>query len=112
MTARAIDKKDWAAFCDGVSRVLEGSNVEIEVNSLDLGSQLERGWAPWISISYDPEDDIIEIALEGVDHLVNGPREMVADLDDREINALQITDGDGRKHLVRLRDALLLSPPS
>jgi hypothetical protein len=112
MTARAIDKKDWAAFCDGVSRVLGGSNVEIEVDSLDLGSQIEREWAPWIGISYDPKDDVIEIALEEVDHLVNEPREMVVDLDDMEINALQITDGDGRRHLVRLRDGLLLPPPN
>jgi len=112
MTARAIEKKDWEAFCDGVSRVLEGSDAEIEVASLDLGSQVERDWAPLIGISYDAEDDIIDIALEEVDHIVNEPRELVVDLDDMEINALQITDGEGRRHLVRLRDPLLLSAPN
>jgi hypothetical protein len=112
MTARAIDKKDWEAFCDGVSRVLEGSNAEIEVDSLDLGSQIERDWTPWVGISYDPEDDIIDIALEEVDHLVTEPRELIADLDDMEINAIQITDGEGRRHLVRLRDPLLLQSPN
>jgi hypothetical protein len=42
MTARSINKQDWEAFCDGVSFALEGSNAEIEVESLDLGSQIER----------------------------------------------------------------------
>jgi hypothetical protein len=108
MTARSINKTDWEAFCDGVSLALEGSNAEIEVESLDLGSQIEREWTPLIGISYDPEDDIIDVALEEVDHIITQPRELVADLDDMEVNALQITDGDGRRHLVRLRDPLLL----
>jgi hypothetical protein len=29
-----------------------------------------------LGISYDPKDDIIEIALEGVDHLIPKPREV------------------------------------
>jgi len=111
MTARSINKADWEAFCDGVSFALAGSNAEIEVASLELGSQVEREWTPLVGISYDPEDDIIDVALEEVDHIITQPRELIVDLDDMEVNALQITDGDGRRHLVRLRDPLLLSAP-
>jgi hypothetical protein len=112
MTARAIEKSDWEAFCAAVSQILEASSAEIEVSSLDLGDQVEKEWAPLIGITYDPEDDIIDIALEDdVDHIIDHPQELIADIDDVSISALQITDADGRRHLVKLRDTLMLSPP-
>ena len=111
MTVRSIQKADWAAFCATVSKALEGSRAEIEVESLDLGDQVEKDWAPWIGITYDPKDDIIDIALDDVDHIVNHPQELVADIDNVNISALQITDADGRRHLVRLRDGLFLPAP-
>jgi uncharacterized protein DUF5335 len=111
MTAQSIKKSDWEAFCAAMSQALEGSNVEIEVASLALGNQLEAAWAPLIGITYDPEDDIFDIALEETDHIVNEPKELVADLDDVAISALQITDGEGTRHVVKLRDALLLAAP-
>jgi len=111
MTVQTIEKGDWQAFCATVSKALEGSNAEIEVASLDLGDQIEAEWSPWIGITYDPNDDIFDIALEYTDHIVNRPRQLVADVDDTEINTLQITDSDGRMHLVRLRDALMLPAP-
>jgi hypothetical protein len=112
MTARSIPKAQWASFCAAVSTALEGSQAEIEVASLDLGRQIEKQWAPLIGITYDPEDDIIDIALDDdLDHIVNGPKELLADVEDANISALQITDADGVRHLVRLRDELRLSSP-
>jgi hypothetical protein len=108
MTARSIQKADWGSFCAAVSEALEGSDAEIEVASIDLGQQVEKQWAPLIGISYDPEDDIIDIALEEVDHIVNEPKELLAEIDDARVSALQITDGEGTRHLVRLKDGLML----
>ena len=109
MTGRAIDKADWASFCAAVSDVLDASQAEIEVVSKSLGGQVQKEWAPLIGISYDPEDDIVDIAFEDFDHIVNKPRELVADVDDVSISALQITDGDGTRHVVKLRDMPQLS---
>ena len=111
MTARSIEKADWASFCAAVSDALEGRQAEIEVASIDLGGQVEKDWAPLVGISYDPEDDIIDIALEEVDHIVNKPRELLADIDDASVSALQITDAEGTRHLVKLKDGLRLSAP-
>ena len=108
MTARSIQKAEWGSFCAAVSQALEGSQAEIEVASIDLGLQVEKQWAPLIGISYDPEDDVIDIALEEVDHIVNEPKELLAEMDDASVSALQITDGEGTRHLVRLKDGLML----
>ena len=108
MTARSIQKAEWGRFCAAISKALEGSQAEIEVASIDLGQQVEKEWAPLIGISYDPEDDVIDIALEEVDHIVNEPKELLAEMDDASVSALQITDGEGTRHLVRLKDGLML----
>jgi hypothetical protein len=111
MTARSIDKSEWEVFCATVSQVLEGSQAELQVVSVDIGGQTEKEWAPLVGISYDPEDDVIDIAFEEVDHIVSQPQELLADIDNASINALQITDADGRRHLVKLRDAPMLPRP-
>ena len=113
--AQAIDKAEWKAYCEFLSRTLEGGGVEIEVASLDLGDQIESDWLPMIGITYDPKDDLFDVALQRgdavVDHLIYGPREFAADREFVELSALEIIDRDGKQHLLRLRDALALPPP-
>ena len=111
MTARSIDKSEWATFCAGLSKALTGSQAEIEVASLELGDQIEKEWAPWLAITYDPKDDTIDIALEEVDHIVNRPTELLADMDDVNISALQITDAQGIRHMVRVKGLLFFPAP-
>jgi hypothetical protein len=36
---------------------------------------------------------------------------LLADVEDMSISALQITDGEGTRHLVRLKDELILPAP-
>ena len=71
---RAIEKSDWAAYCERVTRGLIGKRAEIEVDSLQLGAQIQAEWVPIIGLDYDPKDDLFEVALEGLDHLIYRPR--------------------------------------
>ena len=109
--AQAIDRAQWERYCERVSKALEASEAEVEVSSPELGVQMEADWLPFIGISYDPNDDIIDIALEGVDHIIEHPRELSTEEELGTLSALQITDQDGVHHLVRLRDTLALPAP-
>ena len=113
--AQAIDRAEWKTYCEFISRTLVGGRVEIEVAALDLGDQIESDWLPMIGITYDSKDDVFDIALERgdsvLDHLIYGPREFAADREFAELTALEITDKDGKLHLLRLRDTLALPPP-
>jgi Family of unknown function (DUF5335) len=111
MTTRKLDKKQWREFFDGVSRLLEGKQAEIEVASLALGDQVEAEWLPLLGIAYDPKDDLVEVALEGVDHIIPGPREIYVEDGPGVIESVEITDGEGRKQIVKLRDELALPAP-
>ena len=112
MTTRKLDKTHWRTFFDRLSTTLEGKQAEIEVASLRLGAQLQADWLPLLGIAYDPNDDIVEVALEGLDHLISKPRELYIEEGAGGLTALEIVDADDVKQIVKLRDPLMLPSPS
>jgi hypothetical protein len=91
--------------------MLEGKQAEIEVASLRLGDQVAAAWLPLIGIAYDPRDDLVEVALEGLDHLIAKPREIYVEDGAEGIVALEIVDEDDVKQIVKLRDPVRLPAP-
>jgi hypothetical protein len=112
MTIRKLDRPEWKKFFDVMSRLLEGRQAEIEVASLALGDQVEADWLPLIGITYDPKDDIVEVALDGVDHIIEKPREIYADDTGVELNSLEIVGAEGDRQIVKLREPLMLPAPA
>ena len=112
MAVRKIDEPEWRAFFDWLSQGLLGARAEIEVASLDLGDQIEAEWLPLFGITYDHKDDVVEIALEGVDHLIYGPREVWADLNVGEMISFEVIDDRGVSQIIKLRQPLMLPSPS
>jgi Family of unknown function (DUF5335) len=112
MTTRKLDKTQWRTFFDRLSTTLEGKQAEIEIASLRLGDQVEADWLPLLGIAYDPNDDIVEVALKGLDHLIPKPRELYAEEGPGGLTALEIIDADDVKQIVKLRDPLMLPSPS
>ena len=111
MAPRKLDKADWRTFFDQVSKILIGKRAEIEVASLSLGDQIEAEWLPFLGIAYDPKNDMIEVALDGLDHMIRKPREVYIDGSPVVLNALAVIDGEGVEEIIKLRDPLALPPP-
>ena len=80
--------------------------------SFGPGDQIEAEWLTLFGIVYEPRKDTIEVALDGLDHLIRRPREIVADEQVFELANVTIKDGDGVLHILRLRDPLMLPPPT
>jgi hypothetical protein len=112
MAVRKLDKAEWQAYFDRISKVLVGKRAEIEVASLALGDQIEAEWLPLLGIAYDPKDDVLEIALEGDDHLINKPQEIYVDSEGIELTSVEVIDGNGARQIVQLREPLMLPAPS
>jgi hypothetical protein len=111
MTIRKLEKNEWRPFLDFLSKLLEAKEAEIEVASLKLGDQVEAEWLPLIGISYDPKNDIVEIALEGHDHIIHKPREIYLDDNVGALMSLEVVDADGVRQIVKLKDQLALPAP-
>jgi hypothetical protein len=112
MAAAQIDRTRWAPFLDALTNSLVGKQADIEVASLELGDQIETDWASLIGITYDHKDDLIEIALDEMDHLIRSPRELFVDYEVGGIVAIAIVDADGNRQIVRFRDPLALPAPN
>ncbi len=112
MAVRKLDKRQWRTFFERVSKGIVGKHPEIEVASLALGDQIAAEWLPLLGISYDPKDDIIQIALDGLDHIIRAPREVYVDLGPTGLTSMEIVDAGDVRQIVQLRDPLALPAPS
>lgn len=111
MAVSKLDKPKWNAYFDHMSKVLDGKRVEIEVDALAIGSQIEAEWLPLLGITYDPKDDIVEVALEGLDHMIHKPRDVFVDQNAVDLSSVEVIDSDDVRHIIKLRDPLMLPPP-
>jgi hypothetical protein len=111
MAISKLEKTAWHPYFDHVSKILDGKRAEIEVASLRIGDQIEAEWLPLLGIVYDPKDDIIEIVLEGLDHMIHKPQEVYVDQEAVLLTSMEVIDADGVRQIVKLRDPLMLPPP-
>jgi hypothetical protein len=106
--ARKLEKAEWSCFLDRFDKGLTDVQAEIEVASLNLGDQIQAEWVPLIGVVYDPKDDIIEVAVENLDHIIRQPQELYVEDGDGELTSLAIIDGEGAQHIVNFRQAVNL----
>ena len=59
MQARKLDRSEWQAYFDRISKQIGGRRVEIEVASLDIGDQIGVEWVPLKGVTYDPASNSI-----------------------------------------------------
>lgn len=111
MASEIIPRESWSPFFNQFSKSLPSHNVEIEVESLDLGSQIEVEWLPLIGLTYDKHDDRLEVVTETLAHNISSPEKIYAYYDDHGLSQFEILDKDQRQHLVRLKQPLALPEP-
>lgn len=111
MTTSKLEKSAWQAYFDHVSKTIEGKLAEIEVDSLTIGSQLQAEWVPFLGITYDKKNDLIEIMLEGLDHMIRKPRDVYIEQNGVALSSMEIIDEDNVKQILKLRDPLMLPSP-
>lgn len=111
MTTRNLERSEWKAYFDHMSRRLPATEVELRVDALDLGDQVAfDAKSRLLGIDYDPSDDSLEVAIEGTSHRVSHPKAVVVDESAEGLNAIEVIDPEGRQHIVVLRRPLRLPP--
>jgi hypothetical protein len=107
-----VPSSEWRSFFDRLSKELLGKWVEIEVASLDLGDQITVEWIPMFGITYDSKDDLLDVALDRVDHLIWHPKEIVVEEGPTGVMSVAIVDKEGVRQVVKMREPLMLPAPS
>jgi len=109
MTARSLAKAEWQGYCDLMSKHLLGNQAEIEVGSLVFGDQVAAKWLQLLGITYDPKGDLVDIALEGFDHLIHQPREIFVEDGPEGLRTMEIVGADQSRQIVKLRQPLMIT---
>jgi hypothetical protein len=103
-----IERPEWDGFLALISRGSGHQRALVAVNSQKFGNRAEAEWLPFRGMAYDGQDDIIEIALGRVEHLVKRPREVYFAEEAGWFTGLAIIDSDGARHIVMLRETAML----
>jgi hypothetical protein len=108
MTMRRLERTEWIGFCAYASRGLIGRHANIEVASRAGGTRLEARQLPLFGMAYDPKDDVLELFVGQLRHLIWAPREFYVDEVPLGLVCLEIIDADGVREIVTLREPLML----
>jgi hypothetical protein len=111
MITETVDKKRWDGFLNQLSKGLEGKRAEISVASLDLGSQVEAEWLPFLGMTYDRRNDAIEVILEGLEEVIPHPQKLSYMQDGGSVTSLEVIDARGVQRIVKLKEPMTLAPP-
>lgn len=108
MGIKKIEKSAWSVYFDDFSRQFRGNKrtdyAEIRIFSREIGVQQETTWMPLIGITYDRKDDLLEVAVENMDHLIYKPEQIYVDeAEAGVINSLEIIRQDGTREVIELR---------
>lgn len=108
MKTRKIDIEEWNSYLDSINVELRKKQVFLEIASLAFGDQIASDWTKLHEITYDPKFDLCDIAVPGIKHRICKPQEIHVAYSNAGIEAIEIKDADGIKHVMRLREPLAL----
>jgi hypothetical protein len=102
MTLRKLDKSEWHAYCDRLSKDLVGSRSGSATVSLAVNHEAIAKWVPLLGIAYEPKKDLFEIILQDLEHWVHHPQTFYEDEGPRGVAGLEIIDAQGLRHTLSL----------
>ncbi|MCL4470114.1 MAG: DUF5335 family protein [Sulfuricella sp.] len=111
MTLTQLAKPQWQSYFDRVAKALGAKLVQVEITGLGLGDQVQAESLPLIGISYDPRNDILAVALEGIEHNIQHPKQIHVERDMESVYSIEAVDAEGEHHILLLRDPLRLPAP-
>lgn len=110
MQTREIGKNSWRSFFDQVSLSLQGKLIQIEVDSLELGAQIEADKLSLNGLTYDSKDDALIISTDQIEHIIRSPQQVFIADGDEGINSLKVCAADGTDQIVNFTEPLALPP--
>jgi hypothetical protein len=103
MPTTKIGEGEWHRYFDTVGSALQGRKATVQVIGPDIGAQFAAEDLGIIGITYDQKDQLLEIALDGLDHLIRHPREIYIDETPDGAAMIEVVDADEHKHIIQIR---------
>lgn len=108
MTIEHIEKENWQDYFSTISHQVEGLNVEMEIDSLEFGTQIESNKLNIRGLTYDPRNNLFEVSSDDLEHLIPDPEEIYVDTEDGKIESIKVEDDSGNTHILTFLPPLSL----
>ncbi|SCK16877.1 DUF5335 family protein [Streptomyces sp. WMMB 322] len=103
-----LHRKEWRSALDAFDAEHQGERVSIEVLDPSIGHQYEAERLPFSSLSYDPKDDVVIVAVGGepprypvvMRHMVAHPKQVQVTGEDVPEPAVRLVAPDGSVTLI------------
>ena len=102
MSPRVLRETVWTSYFDLASKRLDGERAMIEVKNLTFGDRRQARCLPLYGVTYDSKDKTLEIAMDGLDHLIEAPRQIVVSEGPGGLESIEITDTQKRTQIVMI----------
>jgi len=102
MATKRLDEAEWHRYFDEIADDLRDRKATVQVVAQDIGAQFAAEGLGIVGITYDRKDRLLEIALDGLNHMIQQPREIYVDEAPDGLAMVEATDADGRKHIVQI----------
>ena len=111
--SQELPREDWQAHLEQLTKEHHGHEVTIELLEHPFGNEIEVEALPLAYVEYDPEDDVIIVAVGGADgrhpvvsrRIIEHPLQVMADTyDSGRRLALEVVAGDGSHTVVDIHD--------
>ncbi len=101
MESRILERDEWKHELEDIWKKMDGKNVLIEVEGLHLGDQIEAEHVELKGLSYDPRDDVVQVWVGPLDHMIHHPRKIQLAIEHGYLVTIDITDAEGNQHFIR-----------
>ena len=106
-----LARPQWQSFFAKLSPLLRAQVLEVEVYALGLGAQISTDWVRLAELSYDAQNDVLQIGVYGADRSIHRPAQVHLRGDDAWLQSIEIVGSEGRRDVLILREPLRLAAP-
>jgi hypothetical protein len=103
MTTKKLERSQWQRYFEKVTKHLPSMRVGLSIMGEKIGVQPETEGSTLIGISYDPTDEVFEVATPNVSHRVTNPEEIYVREQAGRLSSVEIISADGTKQLIELK---------
>jgi hypothetical protein len=104
MAIRQLPHADWNDYFDAFSKAKDDADrvdyAEIRVFSPEIGVKPQAKWLPLQGLTYDRNDDRLEVLVVGLDHMMVNPKAIFVEETSGRLDSIEIVRENGTYEVV------------
>jgi hypothetical protein len=102
LSFRVLPETEWTSYFDQASKRLDGERAMLEIKDLPIGDRRQARCLPLYGFAYDAKGKTLEIAMDGLDHLIEAPRQIAVSEGPDGLESIEVIDAHKQTQIVTI----------